>query len=199
MTVFTKLALVLSLTVGVVSCSDSQSAKAEAELLRQPVMRWDHRPESDAWTKNTLAAIAENDSILPRLTPKDIDDWCPAYTENSQIERSLFWVGLASTLAKHESTWNPRAAGGGGRWIGLVQISPGTARHYGCKATSVSALKDGSANLQCAMKIWSTTVRRDGVVSEGFRGVAADWGPFHNRRKREDMRAWTNAQSYCQK
>jgi hypothetical protein len=34
------------------------------------------------------------------------------------------------------------------------------------------------------------TVPRDGVVSRGMRGVAADWGPFHSSRKREDMRQW---------
>lgn len=199
MTVFKNFALALGVAMVVASCGKGDNAKADAGLLSQPVMRWDHRPESDTWTKDTLAAIADNDFILARLTPKDIDKWCPAYEDNSQIERSLFWTGLVSTLAKHESTWNPRAVGGGGRWIGLVQISPATARHYGCDATSVSALKDGSKNLECAMKIWSTTVRRDGVVSEGFRGVAADWGPFHNKRKREDMRDWTNSQTYCQK
>lgn len=197
MTVFTKLAIVFGFVATLTSCGDDK--KTDADLLSQPVMRWDHRPESDAWTKDTLQAIADNDFILARITPKDIDNWCPAYEENGQIERSLFWTGLVSALAKHESTWNPRAVGGGGRWIGLVQISPATARLYGCEARSTSALKDGSANLQCAMKIWSKTVRRDGVVSEGFRGVAADWGPFHNKRKREDMRAWTRAQSYCQK
>lgn len=198
MTFVTKCVFIFGMVVAVSSCGEGNSAKAEAEMMRQPVMRWDHRSESGAWTKDTMAAIADNDSILTLLTPKDIDNWCPAYEDNSQIERSLFWTGLISTLAKHESTWNPRAAGGGGRWIGLVQISPATARHYGCEATSVSALKDGSNNLECAIKIWSTTVPRDGVVSAGFRGVAADWGPFHNKRKREDMRAWTNSQSYCQ-
>ena len=41
------------------------------------------------------------------------------------------------------------------------------------------------------------TVPRDNVVSEGMRGVAADWGPFHSSRKREDMRSWVRDQSYC--
>ena len=41
------------------------------------------------------------------------------------------------------------------------------------------------------------TVRRDGVVSRGMRGVAADWGPFHSERKREDMRDWLREQPYC--
>ena len=41
------------------------------------------------------------------------------------------------------------------------------------------------------------TVPRDQVVSYRMRGVAADWGPFHSRRKREDMASWTRSQSYC--
>ena len=38
---------------------------------------------------------------------------------------------------------------------------------------------------------------RDRVVSQNMRGVAADWGPFHSRKKREDMIAWTREQPYC--
>ncbi len=102
-----------------------------------------------------------------------------------------------SALARYESTWNPRAVGGGGRWFGLVQIAPATARHYGCGATSGRALKDGAANLRCAIRIMAQTVPRDGVVAARGRGVAADWGPFHDPAKRAQMAAWTRAQPYC--
>lgn len=197
MGVLKKLAIVGTAAFVLGACGDGKSANADAELMSKVVMRWDHRPESATWTKATLKAISDNGSVLPNLTPSDIAKWCPNYEENSQQERALFWSGLASALAKHESTWNPKAVGGGGRWIGLVQISPATARLYGCEATSVSALKVGENNLQCAMKIWTRTVARDGVVADRSGGVAADWGPFHSRKKREDMRAWTNAQSYC--
>ena len=87
--------------------------------------------------------------------------------------------------------------GGGGKWFGLVQIAPATARGYGCAATTGDALKDGEANLSCAIRILAHTVPRDGVVSEGMRGVAADWGPFHSGAKRSDMQQWTSAQPYC--
>ena len=42
-----------------------------------------------------------------------------------------------------------------------------------------------------------SVVLRDGVISAGSRGVAADWGPFHSSRKRQDMQQWTRRQSYC--
>jgi hypothetical protein len=106
-------------------------------------------------------------------------------------------VGLLSSLAKHESTWRPEAAGGGGQWFGLLQISPATARGYGCQARTAEALKDGSANLACAIRIMSVTVPRDGVVAANGRGIAADWGPFHQAKKREEMRTWVRSQPYC--
>lgn len=179
------------------ACDDlSGTASAEAEL---PVMRWDHRPEAEIWTRTTLNALDSHGAALVDIVPADITTFCPAYPEASREDRAAFWSGLLSALAKHESTWRPEASGGGGKWIGLTQIDPRTARGYGCEARSVSALKDGSANLSCAVRIMSSTVPRDGVVSRGGRGVAADWGPFHSSRKHVDMIEWTRAQSYCQK
>lgn len=162
-----------------------------------PEMRWKHRSEADRWSRSALMALRSHASVLPRTVPKDIANWCPAYATNDTSGREAFWIGLMSTLAKHESTFRPTAVGGGGKWYGLLQILPATARGYRCNATSRGALKDGGANLQCALRIMSVTVPRDGVVSYGMRGVAADWGPFHSRAKRNDMMAWTRKQPYC--
>ena len=162
-----------------------------------PRTRWENRPEAKLWTRAALSALKEHGAALPRTVPRDIEAWCPAYAEAGPKQRRAFWVGLLSTLAKHESTFRPRAVGGGGKWFGLVQISPGTARGYKCRARSGAALKDGTANLSCAIRIMAKTVARDGVVSEGMRGVAADWGPFHSRQKRNDMMQWTRRQTYC--
>jgi hypothetical protein len=163
-------------------------------------MRWDHVPASADWEQAGFAALQSHAAVLPEIVPADIDAWCPGYPDASQEDRAAFWVGLMSALARHESTWNEQAVGGGGRWFGLVQISPATARHYGCQATTGQALLDGAANVSCALRIWASTVSRDGVVSDGTRGVAADWGPMHpsQSRKREEMRAWMLDQPYCQ-
>ncbi len=162
-------------------------------------MRWDHLPQGDAWTAATLAAIADHGQPLIDMVPGDIDTWCPAYPKADTDQRALFWTGLISTLAKHESTWDPAEVGGGNRWFGLVQISPATARFYGCEAGTGAALKQGEANLTCAVRIMAVTAPRDGVVSAGMRGIAADWGPFHSTRKRTDMLDWVSSQSYCVK
>lgn len=162
-----------------------------------PRTRWENRPEAQLWTRASISALKEHGASLPQTVPRDIANWCPAYIGAPEAQRRAFWVGLLSTLAKHESTYRPRAVGGGGKWFGLLQISPGTARSYKCRARSGAALKDGVANLSCAIRIMAVTVPRDGVVSKGMRGVAADWGPFHSRVKRNDMIQWMRRQSYC--
>lgn len=189
------------------SYADSGVVHPEAPLnslrpvVRQDLVfpaRWDHVAGSSTWSRAAVMALRGHARQLTEIVPKDINVWCPSYARGTRSEREAFWVGLLSTLAKHESTYRPQAVGGGGRWYGLLQILPATARGYKCKAKSGSALKNGAANLSCGLRIMAHTVARDGVVSQGMRGVAADWGPFHSRRKREDMMQWTRHQSYCQ-
>ena len=163
-----------------------------------PVMQWDHRPEGEQWTEATLAALQTEGVALLSEVPGDIGTWCPGYLEADHEERAAFWAGLLSALARFESTWNPAAVGGGGRWFGLVQISPSTARLYDCAADSGSELTNGSANLQCAVRIAAETVTRDGVVAANRGGLAADWGPPASAEKRQAMAAWVSSQSYCQ-
>lgn len=191
---FRSICVALALTLPVAACSDVGMSTKEPT-----VMRWDHRPEAHHWTEASLRALQAHGAALPQIVPADIEAFCPGYEDASLEERRLFWTGLLSALAKHESTWRPDAAGGGGRWIGLLQIAPGTARAYGCEARDVAALKDGEANLSCAIRIMSRTVARDGVVGAAGRGgIAADWGPFTVSSKREEMAAWTRSQPYCQ-
>lgn len=188
--------LALTLALPLLACDQDPEVAEEIPQEDAP-MRWDFHPDGADWTSASFAALSAHGAPLSSIVPADIATWCPAYPEASRAERDAFWTGLLSTLAKHESTWNPDAVGGDGRWFGLVQISPGTARGYGCEARSGEALKDGPANLSCAIRIMAVTVPRDGVVSAGREGVAADWGPFWSDRKRADMIAWTSTQPYC--
>lgn len=162
-----------------------------------PDLRWDHVRGSSRWTRAAMRALDAHGERLLETVPRDIAQWCPAYPEADEWGRKAFWAGLLSTLSKHESTYRPTAVGGGGLWYGLVQILPATARGYGCKARSGEALKDGALNMSCAVRILNVTVPRDNVVARGYRGVAADWGPFHSTRKREDMRRWLVRQPFC--
>ena len=161
-----------------------------------PVLRWARQPEGERWTAATLEALRGHGAVLPATVPAGIEAWCPAYATASQADREAFWAGLLSALAQHESTYRQTAVGGGGRWFGLTQILPATAEGYGCRARSGAALKDGVANLSCAVRIMATRVR-GGDAARGVSGIATDWGPFHQTAKREDMRAWVRAQPFC--
>lgn len=189
-------AALIALTLPLAGCSSAhQTAAGDVS----PPMRWDFRPEAPAWTAATLAALRGHGSALEQVVPGDIDTFCPAYSEGGPATRRAFWAGLFSALAKHESDWNPRAAGGGGRWIGLMQISPDTARRYGCVATSSADLKNGSLNLACAVRIAAAQVARDRMVAgNGRQGVGRDWAPIQSASRRADIAAWTRQQSYCQ-
>lgn len=164
-----------------------------------PIALWQHRDETAQWTSAAIEALKTHGSALPRLVPGDIEDYCPAYPEAGEDARRAFWVTFLSALAKHESTWQPDAVGGNGAWHGLLQIAPATAKGYGCKATTANALHDGALNLSCGIRIMAVTVPRDQVISRDMRGVAADWGPFHQERKRNDIQQTTRSQSYCTK
>jgi hypothetical protein len=169
------------------------------EVAEPPAMRWDHRPEATLWTTVALDEAEDHDAALAKLVPQDIDSWCPGYRQGSLEDRRAFWVGILSALAKHESTWNPRASGGGGLWIGLTQIDPRTARWFGCEADTSAELKDGAANLACAIQIAAVQVPRDGMVAgNGRQGLGRDWAPFRSAARRADMASWTRAQAYCQ-
>lgn len=175
------------------ACMNGSQAATDA-----PAMRWDHHPEAVQWTQRTLLAVADEDDELAGLVPADIKTFCPGYRDATLDQRRAFWVGLLSATAKHESTWNPKATGGGGRYLGLMQISPATARQYGCEAKTSAQLKDGTANLACAVQIMSTQVARDKLVAgNGTKGIGRDWGPFRSSSKRADIAAWTAKQSYC--
>lgn len=165
-----------------------------------PTMRWGGTETQQKWNEDALAALREHGQVLPRTVPKDIDGWCAFYREADVFTREAFWIGFLSALSKHESTYNQTAVGGGAQWYGLVQISPGTARGYGCRARSGQALKDGGDNLSCAIRIMSVTVPRDNVIAQRdirWRGVAADWAPLTKTKKRQDMANWLQAQPYC--
>ena len=192
-----RLAPALGLVLGLSACV-TKAPVEEMSLVDTPPMQWDHHPEGEEWTDATLVALSTKDPILSERVPADIAEWCPAYPEAPVEARRAFWAGLMSAVARYESTWNPTASGGGGRWIGLMQISPRSAANYGCDATSPGALKDGEANLACAVEIMSTQVAKDGLVAgEGNRGIGRDWMPLRNEEKRAEMAAWTSAQPYC--
>ena len=191
-------AAVLSLSAGCTLSASQMEAKSDAPI--EVATRWDHRPEAELWTAAKFSAMDDEGRALVTTVPKDIDTFCPGY-ENADIEgRKAFWTALFSGLAGYESTWRPEAAGAGGRYRGLLQIWPTSARYYGCDISHPNGLYDGPTNLRCAARIAAQAVARDQVVvgSRGrWGGVARDWPPMRNAQKRGDIAAFTRALPVC--
>lgn len=194
-----KILLNLSALVLVVFLASPVLAFGLQKPAALPAMRWDTAPQASEWTRQALQQVAAHDAQLTHLVPDDIEVYCPGYANGSLDDRRAFWVSLLSATAKYESGFNARALGEKGRYVGLMQIMPATARLYGCEATSTAGLKDGSANLSCALKIVAPRVAADGMVAgKGNRGIARDWGPWSKSRNRAAIASWTKAQTYCQ-
>lgn len=165
-----------------------------------PRARWESRHNGALWTRVALAAVTTHGAPLLGVVPRDITDWCPAYPDQTPDNRAAFWAALLSTLSRYESTWNPSAVGGNGRWFGLMQIYPPTAEFRDCRVQTGEGLKRASDNLNCAVRIMAITVPRDDAISvkdTRWRGVAADWGPIRNDWMRRDMQRYTRKQNYC--
>lgn len=161
-----------------------------------PSMHWDGRDSSAEWTDATLAALDAEGAVLMSRVPSDVMEYCPSYASQSPENRRAFWAGFLSVLARYESAHNPKAAGGGGKYQGLMQISTATARNFGCEGS----MMDAKANMACAVKIAARQIGQDNAIARsggGWRGVARDWMPLRNKAKRADIAAWTSKQSYC--
>lgn len=160
----------------------------------QPAMRWGET--NPAWTEAALAALNDEGITLLSSVPADVMQYCPGYATQSRENRAAFWAGLLSAVARHESGWNAGARGGGGRHLGLMQISSPTAKAHGC----AGSLLTGEDNLQCAVRIMARAVVRDGAIAGGtggWRGAARDWMALRSGAKRADIAGWTRKQSYC--
>ncbi|MGR3512624.1 MAG: lytic transglycosylase domain-containing protein [Paracoccaceae bacterium] len=199
--------LLVCITLGPLSAaetpvSDTSTVRPPPRDNSLPRAWWENRADGPLWTRVVLSAVETHGADLLVEVPKDIAEWCPAYAQNGPDARAAFWAGFVSTLARYESTWNPRAVGGNGRWFGLMQIYPPTAEFRDCRVQTGEGLKSGADNLNCAIRIMNITVPRDNAISvkdSRWRGVAADWGPIRNERMRDTMQRYTKRQVYCRK
>lgn len=199
MQVFDPLRLTLSALALALLWSGAATANEVKKASDLPAMRWDHAAKAAEWTAEALAQVAEHDAELTHMIPKDIEVYCPGYAKASAEDRRAFWVSVLSATAKYESGFNAKAVGLHGRYVGLMQITLATARHSGCDATTTATLKDGKANLSCAIDIVAPRVAADGMVAgDGNKGIARDWGPWAKARTRATIAKWTRAQDYCQ-
>lgn len=170
---------------------------ATADEAPEIITRWDHRPEAPEWNAAMVQALLTIGQPMLAITPRDAADFCPGFETADTEGRAAFWVAFFSGLARFESGWRPEAAGAGGRYRGLLQIAPATARHHGCAVSDPRGLYDGATNLACATRIAASAVARDGVIATERGGVARDWPPLRNPAKRAEIAAFTRALPVC--
>jgi hypothetical protein len=175
------------------ACQPAPPPEAAPEIAA----RWNHRAESADWNAAALEALQTDGARMLNLTPRDAAEFCPAYETADAEGRASFWVAFMSGLARYESGHRPEAAGAGGRYQGLLQISPATARFHGCDLSASRGLYDGATNLSCAVRIATSAVLRDGVVASGRGGMAADWPPLRDPAKRADIAGFTRNVPAC--
>lgn len=180
------------------ACVPGQAPFAGTDLSGLPAMPWDARPEAATWTAAGLMAVRSRDTDLAGQVPADADALCPGYASGSMADRRAFWVAMVALTADKESRFNPGIVASG-RYVGLMQISPRTARAAGCGVTSVEDLKDGENNLFCAVQILAGHVARDGVAvgPKGNQGLGRDWTPWRAAEMRAQAADWLTDQAYC--
>lgn len=194
LTALAKASLTAALTLLLAACQPVATAEEPPEIIT----RWDHRPEATEWNAAMVEALLDNGQAMLSTTPRDADDFCPGFEEADAEGRAAFWVAFFSGLARYESGWRPEAAGAGGRYQGLLQILPATARFNDCDIDNPRGLYDGATNLACATRIAARAVGRDNVIATGRGGVASDWPPLRNPRKRAEIATFTRALPVCQ-
>jgi len=184
------LTLALAATFGLGAC---QPAIPAPEIAA----RWDHRSEAEAWYGAMIDALGRDGTAMIDAVPRDAETFCPGYASATPAERKAVWIMVFSGLARYESNWRPEAAGAGGRYRGLLQISPATARFHGCDLSHPGGLYDGATNLACAVRIANSAVARDGVIATGRGGMAADWPPLRSEARRSEIAGFTRALPQC--
>lgn len=175
---------------------------------------WSKKNPDGSWTRITEIAVAT--SSLPSVVPRDIGRFCPAYKHLPRQKRIRFWVGLLSSMAEFESTFDPEAAARGpskdvfrrrGVNRGLLQISKESANQpgYSCGIKKAKHLHDPAIHLPCAVKILSTWVSADRVIAsykgnKKTRGGGRYWAVLQEKNGRlPAISSFTRNLPFCRK
>ncbi len=95
----------------VLSCA-AQQKPPEPVPAPKPAMSyhadWDAKPDGASWTALTAEAISDLGGDLLTANVSDVADFCPAYPSmTSEADKTAFWVGLVSAMARLENGHDP--------------------------------------------------------------------------------------------
>jgi hypothetical protein len=172
---------------------------------------WREVNTDGSWTK--MAEEAVQASSLAERVPTDVAILCPPYARLGQADRTRFWVGLLSVMARCESNFKPQttyvepdirdAAGDNVVSRGLLQISQESAnqRAYECGIVNAKDLHEPRVNLACAARIMKHWVTKDGVIAAQKKpavGSARYWSVLRTWHKRwPEIPAFTTSLDAC--
>jgi len=148
---------------------------------------WDGRPGATGWATATHEALTGPGAALLAANPSDAALFCANFASLSAVDREQFWITLISAVAKRESGFNPTTRydepGLDEDSIGLMQLSLGDARIYGCSFTSEADISDPAKNLECAVRIMTRLIPRAGMIggAGNIIGAAAYWSTLRDR------------------
>jgi hypothetical protein len=135
---------------------------------------WDEANPSQSWAHHIDQAIDDYGQKLLDNPPRDIQEFCPNYTNLNDRKKKVFWIHLMNSIAKRESRFDPGVGNDESIFNGndadstqlnvisrgLMQISYSSARSrhykkYGCQPTSAASMHTPRTNLQCGIAIFS--------------------------------------------
>lgn len=193
------------------------AAEKPVEPDLKPVIRyqadWDGKPDGATWTALTMQAMSDLGGALLTANVSDVADFCPAYPQmTSEAQKSAFWVGLISAMARLESGHDPSVSyqenfkTSDGRWVisrGLLQLSQESANAYrGCSVPrdNEALLHDAEVNLRCGVIILSRWVGADGQIADTeapWRGGARYWSVLRVPARISAIKAYTRGMTVC--
>lgn len=165
-------------------------------VCAQDYAAWNKVNKDGSWTRAAERAVKA--TTLPDLVPRDIKTFCPRYDGLDADQRTRFWVGLLSAMAKPESNFKPATQyiepdifDANGQHVisrGLLQISMESVNQhaYGCGIRSAPDLHKVDVNLSCAARIMQHWVRTDGLIAATSKpavGAARYWSVLRGWRE----------------
>lgn len=199
---------VLAILLSLFGCAELETAAQEMSKTPTPTptatpagkLAWSNAD----WDKALYAAI--DASTLAKSSIKDTADFCPSYKSLTTAQRREFWATFLVAMAKRESGYKPATTfkesfkNGKGEYVvstGLFQLSYESASQtaYGCGKLTTEDLKDPLKNIQCATKIVSRWVSKDGYAA-GKKGSNLGCGRYWSVcRSTSDSRAYIASQT----
>ncbi len=164
----------------------------------------------DDWNQYVFDGLDTFGGNLMSVTPKDISQFCPKYSNLNLKNKKYFWISLIAAMSRFESNFNPQASfregftDSRGKYVvsrGLLQLSYESARGYGCPISKSNDLHIPKINLECTIRILDRWIGRDSHISAkwsgSWKGGARYWSVLRKRSTLSSIKAKTSSLGVC--